>query len=162
MLNKWLLRRLTKSKAAAHGRVMLIELLVSALLVTTTIAIHGVGLYILAKVLRLEAEEAADRHVDAISWRSAGMMLAIVVALFALHGSEIWLYAGFYHWIGAVADFRTAIYFSTITYGAIGYSDAAIHPDWNLVAAIEGINGVILIGWTTAFFVRFVAVMGRH
>jgi hypothetical protein len=141
---------------------MLIELIVAAVMVMITVTMHGAGLYALARVLRLEAQEAVERHIDAISWRSGGIMLAIVMGIFVLHGAEIWIYAGFYHAVGAVADFRTAIYFSTITYGAIGYNDSAIAVDWHLVAAIEGINGVLLIGWTTAFFVRFIAVMGRH
>ena len=35
----------------------------------------------------------------------------------------------------------------------VGYSDAAMAEQWRLVSAIEGINGIILIGWSTAFFV---------
>ena len=30
-----------------------------------------------------------------------------------------------------------------------------------MVAAIEGVNGVVLLGWSTAFFVTVVARMGR-
>lgn len=141
---------------------MLIELVIAAGMVTLTAVIHGFGLYGLAAILRLEAQDEAAHRINALSWRSAGIMLAIVLGLFALHGFEIWLYAGLYQALGAVPDLRTAVYFSTITYGAIGYSDAAILPDWHLVAAIEGINGVLLLGWTTAFFVRVIGVMGRH
>ena len=32
---------------------------------------------------------------------------------------------------------------------------------WRLVSAIEGINGIILIGWSTAFFVTLIARMRR-
>ena len=34
-------------------------------------------------------------------------------------------------------------------------------PGWRLVSAIEGINGIILIGWSTAFFVTLIARMRR-
>lgn len=60
--------------------------------------------------------------------------------------------------LGAVADLRESVYFSTITYAAIGYGDYAIADGWKLIAAIEGINGLLLISWSTAFFVT---VMGR-
>jgi len=30
---------------------------------------------------------------------------------------------------------------------------SGIARTWQLVAAIEGINGIILLGWSTAFFV---------
>lgn len=56
---------------------------------------------------------------------------------------------------------RNAVYFSTITYGAIGYDDVAMAEPWRLVSAIEGINGIVLIGWSTAFFVRLVGRLGR-
>jgi hypothetical protein len=53
-----------------------------------------------------------------------------------------------------------AVYFSTITYATIGFSDAELAPPWRLVAAIEGINGILLLGWSTAFFVAVVARLG--
>jgi len=54
------------------------------------------------------------------------------------------------------------LYFSSITYGTIGYSDSAIALEWRLVAAFEGIAGIILLGWSTAFFVRLLGRIGPH
>ena len=85
--------------------------------------------------------------------RGFSITLLTILGLFTLHGSEIWLYAFLYLGIGAVDGLREAVYFSTITYGAIGYSDAAMAERWRLVSAIEGINGIILLGWSTAFFI---------
>jgi len=59
---------------------------------------------------------------------------------------------------GRSAASPDALYFSAMTYGTLGYNDDLLHPAWRLVAAIEGINGLLLIGWSTAFFVT---VMGR-
>ena len=87
--------------------------------------------------------------------------MIVILGLFVLHGFEIWLYAFLYLGIGSIEGLREAIYFSTITYGAIGYSDAAMAEEWRLVSAIEGINGIILIGWSTAFFVTLIARMRR-
>lgn len=55
--------------------------------------------------------------------------------------------------LGALPDLETAVYVSTITCGTVGYDDCGMAHEWQLVAAIEGINGVLLMGWTTAFFV---------
>ena len=140
---------------------MTTELAVATAMVLLTVAIHAIGLHGLRRLLRLEAEELDSAHIRTLSLRGFGMTMAIVLGLFVLHGIEIWLYAGLFHLLGAVADFRTAVYFSTISYGAIGYGDAAMAEAWRLVAAIEGINGIILIGWSTAFFVTVVARMGR-
>jgi hypothetical protein len=140
---------------------MIVELALATMMVLLTVAIHGAGLYALARLLRLEEREEAEEHVHPLSARGIAATLIVIVCLFALHGLEIWLYAFLYLGIGSVEGFREAIYFSTITYGAIGYDDAAMAEQWRLVSAIEGINGIILIGWSTAFFVTLIARMRR-
>lgn len=140
---------------------MIAELALATIMVLLTVAIHGTGLYALSRLLRLEEREEAEEHVHPLSGRGIAATLIVIVGLFVLHGIEIWLYAFLYLGIGSVEGLREAIYFSTITYGAIGYSDAAMAEGWRLVSAIEGINGIILIGWSTAFFVTLVARMRR-
>jgi len=140
---------------------MIAELGIATLMVTLTVMIHGAGLFYLTRTLRLEAREEAAAHIDAISLRGMFATLCVILGLFALHGVEIWLYAFLYEAIGAVQGIRESVYFSTITYAAIGYDDGAMAERWRLVSAIEGINGIILIGWSTAFFVTVVARLRR-
>ena len=135
--------------------------MLSTVMVLITVSIHAAGLYALSRMLRVEAREELKDKVHALSIRGIASTLTVSMGLFLLHGLEIWFYAFVYLAIGAVEGLREAVYFSTITYGAIGYSDAAMAPGWRLVSAIEGINGIILIGWSTAFFVTVVARMRR-
>lgn len=141
---------------------MLAELMLATAMVVTTVIFHAVGLYAVARVLRLEEREEAIEHIHPMSMRGFSVTLAVILALIALHGMEIWLYAFVYDLIGAVEGLRQAVYFSTITYGAIGYDDSAMAEGWRLVSAIEGINGIILIGWSTAFFVTLATRMRRR
>lgn len=138
------------------------DLIVSTVMVLATVAFHGAGLILLTKLLRIEAREEMVRHLPAFSPRTLAFTLSLVLALFVLHGLEIWMYAFVYVWLGAVSDIATGVYFSTISYAAIGYSDVHIHPGWRLVGAIEGINGLLLLGWSTAFFVPLVTRLGRR
>lgn len=140
---------------------MIVELSLATAMVLLTVVIHALGLYAVARFLRLEEREEAAAHVHPLSVRGFAVTLVIILSLIALHGTEIWLYAFLYDLIGAVDGLRNAVYFSTVTYGAIGYDDNAMAEGWRLVSAIEGINGVILIGWSTAFFVMVVARMRR-
>ena len=140
---------------------MIAELLLATCMVMVTVSIHAAGLYTLSRLLGLEEMEEAKEHIHPLSWRGIGATLSVTLGLFVLHGIEIWLYAFLYLGIGSVEDLRQAVYFSTITYGAIGYSDAAMAEEWRLVSAIEGINGILLIGWSTAFFVTLIARMRR-
>lgn len=137
---------------------MLPQLIVSTLMVFITVLIHGVGITTLARLLRLDPNAQDHHHFTP---RVAMLVLAIVLALVTLHGIEIWLYAGLYLYLDAVSDLETAVYFSTITYAAIGFGDSEMAREWRLVSAIEGVNGVLLLGWSTAFFVSVVARLRR-
>lgn len=134
------------------------ELAVATAMVVLTVLIHGIGLAGLGRAVRLEAREEAEHHIGSMSVRGILTTIGTVVGLFMLHGIEVWAYGLLYLELGAVGRMADAMYFSTMTYGTLGYSDTLLSDDWRLVAAIEGINGLLLIGWSTAFFVT---VMGR-
>jgi hypothetical protein len=140
---------------------MIAELALATVMVSLTVAIHASGIYFLSRLLRLEERDEAREHIHAMSWRGFAATISVILGLFILHGIEIWLYAFLYVVIGSVDGLREAVYFSTITYGAIGYNDNAMAEEWRLVSGIEGINGIILIGWSTAFFVTLIARMRR-
>ena len=140
---------------------MIRELALSTLMVTVTVLIHGAGLVLLARLLRLEVREEGTGHMHPASLRGLGILLFAILALIGLHGVEIWIYGLLYLAIGAIDQLRDAVYFSTITYGAIGYSDDVMAEQWRLVSAIEGINGIIMIGWSTAFLIRVVGLLRR-
>lgn len=138
---------------------MLPQLAIATLMVFATVMIHLVGVTTLARLLRFDP--TAAEHHQQFSPTVAMLVLVIVLALVFLHGIEIWLYAGLYLYLDAVADLETAVYFSTMTYAAIGFGDSEMARQWRLVSAIEGVNGVLLLGWSTAFFVSVVARLRR-
>ena len=141
---------------------MIAQLAIATGMVLLTVAIHGGGLLLLSRLLRLERREEEAEAFSPVSARGIAFTFALVLGLFAIHGVEIWLYALLYLLAGALPDLHTAVYFSTITYGTIGYDDEGVARAWQLVAAIEGINGVLLLGWSTAFFVGLLARLGRR
>ena len=133
----------------------------STVLVLVTVMLHYFGIVMLERVLRIEVLEEQRRNVKPFSLLGVAYPVGLVLCLFVLHGLEIWLYAVFYLLVGAINSLETAVYFSTMTYASIGFSDSYIAPAWRVVAGIEGINGLILLGWSTAFFVTFMNKMIR-
>jgi len=131
---------------------MLLELLLATAMILLTVVVHAVGMFLISHALRVQNVDT-DFEYHPLSLKGFGLTLTMVLSLFVIHGLEIWLYAMLFLATGAVEGMRTAVYFSTISYAAIGYSDADINPRWALLAAIEGINGLLLLGWSTAFFV---------
>lgn len=79
--------------------------------------------------------------------------MLVVLGLMAIHTVEVWLYAVAYLSLDALPDLETALYFSTSSFTTIGYGDVVLDRRWRLVAAIEGANGLLLFGWSTAFLI---------
>jgi uncharacterized protein YhhL (DUF1145 family) len=138
------------------------QFVISGLLVLVCVVIHGFGLFRLNRALRSEGSTERLKRIDPVSVRGAMFTLAMVVMLIALHGIEIWLFAAAYLAVGALPDLENALYFSTISYSTVGFSDELIDPAWRLVAAFESILGVILLGWSTAFFIRVLSRIDPH
>jgi voltage-gated potassium channel len=129
------------------------QLAIATAMVTLTVIMHLLGLSALIAATnrqfnRLKSERAIVRQMLAL--------LGVSLGLFVLHGTEIWSYSTLYYWLGATRSFADALYFSTATYATIGDHEL-ISKSWRVLGAIEGANGIILLGWSTAFFVSIVA-----
>lgn len=132
---------------------MLAELALATVMVLITVILHGGGLLTLGHLMELRERAMGRTRISPISSEGAVVAVLAALGLLVLHGLEIWLYAWLYQAIGAVGTLRDAVYFSTIAYASIGFSDAAMAPQWKLLGALEGINGALLLGWSVAFFV---------
>ncbi|QIK96920.1 two pore domain potassium channel family protein [Sphingomonas sp. HDW15A] len=138
---------------------MIGQLLVGLTLIAMTVVIHGSGLMLLSRWRKVDNVD--PNAVSPTDLLDLGHALITVLALFALHALEIWLYAAFYALMDIMPDFYDALYFSTMTYSTLGFDDSGLDYQWRLVAAIESINGLILVGWSTAYFVGAVGAKRR-
>ncbi len=129
---------------------MLIDLLLASAMVMWTVTVHFVGLLLLIRFLNAGGHRFRPHH----SLVGQGILVVtVVLGLFAIHTAEIWSYALCYYLVGALSPFETALYFSTVTFTTIGYGDIVMDEKWRVFAAIEGANGLILFGWSTAFLI---------
>lgn len=130
-------------------------LVVSSVMVALTVTIHFFGLAILIRRLG-NARDPTSRKGKHIRRRMLTIMF-VVFGLFGVHTVEIWSYAALYHiLLGAMADFETALYYSTVTFVSLGYGDVLLPKLWRLVGAIEAASGIILLGWSTAFLITVI------
>lgn len=130
------------------------ELTAASVLGASCVVIHGLGLAMITRFIRPSDDPRRVTHLPPVTVLGIAMTIIIALSLFVIHGLEIWLYAFFYLTVGALPDLSSALYFSTISYSTVGFSDALILPAWRNVAALESIAGVIMLGWSTAYFVR--------
>jgi len=130
------------------------QLTLATMMAALTIGLHLAGLTLLLRLLR---RHRSRRPHDKVHLHDGIGILAAAFGLFVLHAIEIWAYAALYSTTGALRTFEEALYFSTSTYATIGYGDVVLAPGWRVLGAIEGANGVILLGWSTAFFFAVVS-----
>lgn len=129
------------------------------LLVGTTFALV-VGCVLLhyecLKVMSLVLARIADWHRRRIT--------LIVLALFALHLAEIWLFAFGYRWlladaangriIGAGAGEGTlldCVYFSAVVFTTLGLGDLVPSGAIRFLVGSEALAGFMLLSWSAAF-----------
>ena len=129
---------------------MLLNLLLAMAMVTATVVTHFAGLLVLIRLLGLRGHGFNPQGSKA---GQGALIVAVMLGLFLIHGLEILEYALVYLGIGALTSFEAALYFSTTTFSSIGYGDLVLDSRWRLLSAVEGLNGLILIGWSTAFLI---------
>jgi hypothetical protein len=75
------------------------------------------------------------------------------VALLAtvLHGLEGTLWAAAYRSLDALPDNKSAMLYSLSAMTSYGHANLFLKPHWQLMGALEALNGTLLFGLTTAF-----------
>ncbi len=126
---------------------MWLNLGVGSLMICGTIFIHVAGLLALSRATAM----ANVNHKGRLS--RVLLLTAVVFGLFAIVGLEIWLWAFTYWALGVADSFEAALYLSTITFSTVGYGDIIPAANWRLLAALEGVTGFLIIGWSTAYLV---------
>jgi hypothetical protein len=129
---------------------MWMNLACGSALIATTVIIHTFGLIVLTGAMTLIIRWfRLHRH----GFGKTVAMVTTVLGLFVVHTVEVWAWAAAYFLLGALPDFPTALYFSTVTFSTIGFGDVILSEDWRLFSGLEGVNGFLLIGWSTAYLV---------
>ena len=78
-------------------------------------------------------------------------VVAIVLLVTVLPALESGAWAFAYVALGASPDFRIAMLYSLSAMTSYGHADIVLEPHWQLMGALEALNGMILFGLTTAF-----------
>lgn len=133
------------------------NLVIATGMVGSTVFFHFLGLAALIAILNTNI----PRRLRTGTGMQKGLtILFTVFGLVVMHTVEIWAYAWLYVVLGEFGDLETALYFSTTSFSTLGYGDVTLSHSHRLIGAIEGANGFLLIGWSTAFLVSVTNRMG--
>jgi hypothetical protein len=135
---------------------MVSNLALGTLVISLNVIVHTVGLVVLAHWMTwIVRWFRLHRH----SLGKTVAMVTTVLGLFLVHTIEVWVWALAYVTIGVVDGMEEAVYFSTVTFSTLGYGDITPTVEWRVFAALEAMNGFILIGWSIAYLI---AASTRH
>jgi hypothetical protein len=118
-------------------------------LIALTVLGHSAGLVLIQKyiVLRLPAH---DRQ-SIVAFASVAVTSAILLTV--LLGVEAGAWAVAYLSVSARPDFASAMLYSLSAMTSYGHANVYLAAHWQLMGALEALNGVMLFGLTTAFLV---------
>lgn len=119
-------------------------------MVALTVLIHTVGLILIGAATPPLARWLGFQNHDV---GRTLVMTGTVLGILAILTLEVWSWAIAYVLLGATRDLPDALYLSTAMFSTVGYGEIHIAPAWRLLTALEGINGFLLIGWSTAYLV---------
>jgi hypothetical protein len=136
--------------------LILLQLMWLAIGLTAAVSIQVAGLSLISRLVnRLTARPEGVAQ----SWQIAIMGL-VVYLLFVLHLGQITIYAAIYMVTGAIQSVHTALYFSAATFTTIGGGKVQTEEPWQFFAALQGLSGIIMVGWSIAFLVAVTHRLG--
>src|SRR5436305_12815247 len=83
--------------------------------------------------------------------RRVARLLRLFLGSGLLHLIQVGLWAVVFLHAQELPNLEAALYFSLATYTTIGFGDVVVGPGWRVLAGIEGLTGILLVGWSTAF-----------
>lgn len=114
---------------------MLVNLLLQLLLLLVVIRYHRHNL---------------DRLNDASYWLGLTVLSTVMLLLIFGNLMQIAIWAWLFFYLGEFDKFSVAFYHSAVNFAALGYGDIVMSEKYRLLGALEAINGVLMIGVSTA------------
>jgi voltage-gated potassium channel Kch len=124
--------------------------LIGIFIITINLVIQGIGSIFWFREITL-----SNKKEKSITNGSIFKTLLLSFLIFTLiHTIQSLVWAMCYYLIPETSSefysFSEAIYFSLVTFTTLGYGDISLSSDWRLLSGLEAINGIMLIGWSTA------------
>jgi hypothetical protein len=127
-----------------------------------TVSVFCVLLLLLTTLIHYEALRLITAGLPEIVLPGRAKLIVVILGTFLAHALEMLLYAVAFwvlaNFLGAGtlgtssrATFSACLYFSAETYTSLGYGDIVPSGALRLLAGMEALNGLLLIGWSASF-----------
>ena len=136
-------------------------------LIVLTVVIHVFGLGLIGvRVSHVVSRTVERRHPTAAF---VGVLGVTTLLATCLHAIEAGMWAEAYRLLNALPDAKSAMLYSLNAITSYGHASLQLKDHWELMGAMESLNGWLLFGLTTAFLFGMVEKVwsfekkaGRH
>ena len=123
-------------------------------LIVLTVVTHVLGLGVInERLVGRVSHEVKPRHLTALFVAVMAAAALMVTVLLAFEGA-VW--AAAYRVVGALPDNRSAMLYSLSAITGYGHAQIFLEPHWQMMGALEALNGIILFGLTLAFLLTMI------
>ncbi len=118
-------------------------------LIVLTVVIHVLGLGLIGQRALGVTSHIFERRHTAVAFVVVVGATTLLATL--LHGIEAGIWAAAYRLLDALPDERAAMLYSLSAITSFGHASLTLKEHWQLMGAMEALNGWLLFGLTTAF-----------
>jgi hypothetical protein len=129
-------------------------------LIVLNVVLHAYSLGRLNRAVtsRLESKERFYHSASAANFLIGGTALLATI----LHAVEVAIWSAAYRFLGASSDNKSAMLYSLSAMTSYGHANLYLEPRWQMMGALEALNGWILFGLTTAFLFNVIQRAWPH
>jgi hypothetical protein len=128
----------------------------------STLLLVCIALLVIVSLTHLEALTLLSLHLPHLKVPSRAKVMVAVAVLFCVHAVEIGTFGLGYWWlvdvlrVGGLAGpepstIANCLYFSAETYTSLGFGDITPVGPIRLMAGVEALVGLLLIGWSASY-----------
>jgi hypothetical protein len=125
---------------------VLSQLAIGGIVSLLNIGIHALAMTGVLQVLKYNRR----REARYLLGKLAGLMIGVVAVLTLTHVVHVLVWSVTYSLVGALPQLTASFYFAFVNFTTLGYGDILPTPDWRLLGPMTAMNGVLLLGWSTA------------
>ena len=123
-------------------------------LIVLNVVIHVLGLGVINERIVASVSHRVSRlHLTPLF---AVVLAGVTLMVTVLHAIEGTVWAVAYLGLGALPDIRTAMLYSLSAITSYGHANIFLDPRWQMMGALEALNGIMLFGLTLAFLLTII------
>ena len=129
---------------------MILNIFIGLVVIGITIIIQGYGTKFWMHYLM---NFYVNKPLVGFDQRTVKLLVYTALFLLSLNFLEAIIWGFTYYLLPGITEFEDiekAIYFSLVTFTTLGYGEITISSSNRILSGLEAMNGVLLLGWTTA------------